>query len=710
MVEEFSIDNLTESTKNIVFGYIAYAETVITDRALIDVKDGLKPGQRRALYTLKKKVKPNQMIKSNTVAGLVLEIHPHGEGSVYGTMIPMTQKYKGLQFPLIDGQGNWGGIHTTSPAAASRYTECKLSDYASELFGEMNGIKMIPNYDATTSEPELLPVSFPIALVNCSSGIAVGFRSQMPSFNFNDVIDLTIEYIRDGECHSVIVPDFTTGGYYIKNNKELSKLMRTGSANLKLRGKVQIVGKEITVTEFPYGKTIQGILKQIDKAHISGIKEAGNVDDYDHGVGLLIDCSAKNRVDEVLMSLYKSTDLQSNFSADMTVINDGKPVRMGVYDIIATWVKWRKEVLTKEYNYCIEGLKEELRTPLAFIEILKDKSKVDALVDLIYKKGDDEAIKFLRENYDSELVPADLHNWIVNRRVKEFRDGGKYREKYDKLLADIKYYEDMLSDLDATIINQLLALKSKYGSNFPRRTEITSTDYDFQSGDMETEMAKDMSNCTYVFKNGFLKKLRYGIGEKGEFSGVASDTLVAIDNRGRVLRVYCEDLPYNGSSELGTYLPKYFDLKETDDYRILWIGRLDGSTKMILYKDGNIGFLDTSEWVDVNRKVRVLNEGIATSIAYLVGAVVDSPECLFVVDSAGRIGFEYTDNIKRKHRTAKTRVFNLDKKSSITSYACMSASDAVLFLSNVNRYHGKLQFLEDENSFRGDASDLVLVY
>lgn len=707
MSEPFKIDNLSEGLSNLTFGYIAYAEEVISDRALIDVHDGLKPVQRRILYTMKQKCK-DAMKKSNTICGLVLELHPHGDGSVYGAMIPMTDLNNSLQLPLLRGQGNWGGVHTTSSAAASRYTECGLSSFAEEYFGEMNGIHMVPNFDATTSEPELLPVSFPAALVNCSSGIAVGFRSNMPSFNFNDVIDLTVEYLKDGKCHSVICPDFTTGGFYIKNNKELDKLMRTGSATLKLRGRVQITGKEITVVEFPYGKTIQGIMKQIDKSDIGGIKDIGNVDDFDHGVGLIVDCTAKNRVDEVVYALYKDTDLQSNFSADMTVIDNGKPKKMGVYAIIEEWCRWRKEVLKAEYESNLEVLKENIKTPLAFMEILKDVEKKDQLVEIIYRKGDKEALQFIKENYDNSIVTDDIAGWVIRRRVNEFRDGGKYRDQYNKLAAEISELEYKLSDLNAEIIRQLEALKGRIGYLFPRKTEITSTDYDFQSADAEVEAIKDTNPCVYSFKNGFLKKMKYSAGDiESEFEGIASDTLIAIDNRGRVLRVYCEDLPYNGVQELGTYLPKYFGLDETDDYQILWIGILDGSTKMIVYKDGNVGFLDTSEWSDVSRKVRVLEKGIATSVANIVGAVIDVPEWLFVIDNQGKIGYEMVDSIKKKDRTAKTRVFNLDKGKFIQSvYGCDSMTGATL-LTNISRYHGKLQFLESEGSFLGNFEEFI---
>lgn len=324
---------ITVGMKNLTEGYIDYSQEVIKNRALPDLRDGFKPVNRRIMYTLYSKFKKGEQVKSNTVVGAVMKLHPHGDASIYSALVLMVDKNGTMSMPVIEGQGNFGGVHTTDPAAASRYTEIKLHPFAQEYFGEMNGINFVPNYDATASEPDVLPVSFPAILCNSTSGIAVGFRSNMPSFNFNDVIDLTMEYIKNGKCTTVIYPDFVTGGFYVKNNKELDKLMRTGLAKIKLRGRVTTAGKEITVVEFPFGKTIQGLQAQIQAANINGVKDVGDVDDFEHGKGLLIACSAKNKVNDVLLQLYKDSDLQYTFSADLMSILDGKPVRYGVWGI-----------------------------------------------------------------------------------------------------------------------------------------------------------------------------------------------------------------------------------------------------------------------------------------------------------------------------------------------------------------------------------------
>lgn len=705
------LEQMSEGMRTLTEGYVDYAEEVIIRRALPDLRDGLKPVNRRILYTVKESVKGSNKVKSQTVVGSTLKYHPHGDSSVYQALVLMTDSNGSLSVPVLSGQGNFGGVHTTDPAAASRYTMVGLHPNSQEYFGEMGGINLVPNYDSTGVEPDVLPVSYPSVLCNSTSGIAVGFRSNIPSFNFNDVIDLTVEYLDNGECKTVICPDFVTGGYYIRNNKELDKLMRTGSAKIKLRGRVEKTGKEIKVIEFPFGRTIQSILDQVQKANIMGIREAGNVDDFEHGVGLLIDCTSKNKVDDVLLALYRDTDLQCTFSADMMTVLNGKPVRKGVFGIIEEWVKWRRQVLIKEYTNRVEGWKSALREPIAFLEVIKDSSKRDALIDIVLKKGEDEGIDYILNNYSEDIVDRELAKWVVRRRLPDFKNGGSYLKKYNELMELIKQYEGYLSNIDSVIKTQLLELKSRIGSQYPRKTEITNSDYEFISAS-SGEVVKDNNQCTFVLKDGFLRKMHYlaGVTEANGMvvDALASDVLLAIDNRGRVLRVYCEDLPYSTMSDVGTYLPKYFGLSETDDYKIKYIGKLDGSTKMIVYADGNVGFIGTSEWTGVNRRVKVIEKGVNQASAHCIGAVIDVPECLVVVDSKGRFSYQYTNKIKRKDRTAKTRVFNVKSGSSIIGcYGCTSEESAFVF-SNMTLYSApNMHTLESQSSLSVDLDDFI---
>ena len=702
------LNGMSGGMKLLTEGYIDYSREVIVGRALPDLRDGLKVVNRRIIYTLKNNYKKGQRVKCASVVGDTMKLHPHGDFSVYSSLVLMTDSNGSLAVPLLKGQGNFGGAHTTNPPAAARYTEVSLPEISEEYFAEMHGIKMIPSYDATTVEPDVLPVSYPAILCNSVSGIAVGFRSNIPSFNFSDVLDLTVEYLRDGKCKTAICPDFSTGGYYVHNAKELERVMETGLGRIKLRGKVTIDGKDITVVEFPYGKTIQGLLGQVNKANIPGVKDAGNVDDYEHGIGLMVSCSAKNRVDDVLMQMYRHTDLQCNFSVDMMSILDGAPVRLGVWGIVAEWVKWRRSVLQKEYEFRIAGWREELKSSAAFMEIISDKVKCDKVVDLTLHNGDDEAIKFILSNYDTTIVTPELASWIIRRRLNDFRTGGKYAQRNSELKSAIAEYESYLSNIDGVIIGQLEHLKSKYGSMFPRHTEVTSLDYEFV--DTTEEMPRDTSVCTYTLSEGFLKKLRIVPSKHNyeyEFTGVADMTLIAVDTKGRILRVYTEDIPYCAESEAGVYLPKYLGLTEDADYNILWIEPLEDKTKMIIYKDGNVGFIDETEWFGLNRKVKVIEKGIASCP---VGAIVDVPSVLFVTDNNGKVGYEYVKDIKQKDRTAKTRVFNIDNGLNIAAYFATNET-GMLIINNVGEYRGpKLSYLKNSGDYTGSGREFVKVY
>lgn len=710
-------ENMTEGMTNLYMGYVDYAKEVITARALPNLYDGLKPVNRRLLYTAYKTTIDKgtcRNTKSNSLSGATMKYHPHGDAAIYAALVPMTDRNGSLMIPLFKGTGNFGGFNTTDPAAASRYTEVALSKRALDYFGEMEGIKMKLTEDAEDVEPEVLPVSFPAVLCNATEGIAVGFSSQMPSFNFNDVIDLTIEYLEKGECTTVICPDFVSGGYYIRNNKELEKLMRTGSARLKLRGRLERDGKQINIVEVPHMKTLQRIKKQIDDADIPSIRgSVGDTSDYEHGAGLLVECTSRNRVDEAILAIYRDSDMQYTFSARMMTVLNGVPVMKGVWGIIAEWCAWRKEVLRKSYAIKLKKLENEILNSRAMVLVTSDEKKRDHVIDLVLHDSTTAAVDYILAEFGEEGVTREIAQWVVSRSLPSFRKGGKYIEKYEALANEIQGVKRSIAEVENVIIAQLKALKAEYGHLHTRRTEISTTDYEFVTSE-DGDATKDNNICQYVIKDNFISKVR-GDYPPTEYDlhveATASDTLVAIDNRGRVLRIYCEDLPYS-TGGLGQYLPRYFGFNEDEDYRIWWVGILDGSEKMILYSDGTVGFLNTAEWVGIDRKVKVIEKGIAVSVADKVAMVFDEiPKCMFVTTNNGKLGFVQTASIKHKNRTAKTRVFSLSDDEFVDSYAVMSPIDAALFVSNIEYYTApKVKFLESNSSLLGDVNEFKACY
>ena len=707
---EFNLDSMQVGMSTLVKGYIDFSKSVITYRALPDIRDGLKPVNRCTLYaayTMKNKGR----IKCSKIASEVsAQYHPHGDVAVYEALVPLTTSNGSMAIPLLFGDSNFGRVTSSERHAASRYTEAHISEDALKYYcREMNGINMIPNFDSTTVMPELFPVVFPAVLCNSQEGVAVGFRGKMPSFNLHDVIELTKEYIRDGKCSTVIMPDFVTGGYYIQNNKELAKLMTVGNAKLKLRGRVEIQGKNIVITEFPFGKTAGGLRKQIEDKDISGVK---SVRDASEGGNdrVIVECSSRNRVDEVLFALYKQTDLQCTFSADLTCVLDSAPITLGVWGIIGEWVKWRREVLKRSLTLDLQEAEKRAVTSRAFMELLNDRAKCEEFCNLVIKRSVDGAVEFLLANFDNDIITRDLAYWLTRRRLSDFRDGGKYTEEYRHAMDEISHIKTCLDDVDAVIVSQLDEMSEEKKLTHARRTEISNKDYNFSSAQQPQEVYVDNTLCYYVMKDNFIRKYRFESqipAGSAYLTASASATLLGIDNRGRVIRLYCKDIPYTSNSDVGTYIPKYLGLDETDDYAVLYLDELSASKKVIIYEDGFLGFLDTAEWLDSRKQMRVVERGIDNLNACKVAGVADYSDnmMLYVVDNVGRISYCYLDEIKKMNRTARKKVFELKKGCKIKSFAVMDGISGYNFLRNVGEYGGStLKFLKDKDDLVGDVS------
>ena len=711
---DIQFEDITPGVQYVVEGYFEYIKEVVEDRALSDLRDGLKPVQRRIIYILYTGKYKSVLTKSGRVVGDTMgKYHPHGDASIYDALVLMTDSNGSWAFPVIRGHGSFGGVFKTDPAAAMRYTEVGKLDTIEEYFKEIKSTPLKPNFDNTEQEPDVLPVSFPALLVNSSSGIAVGFRSNIPSFNFVDVCNLVKEYITDGKCTTIIYPDFVTGGYVVKNEKEMQKIMKYGIGKIKLRGRSVVQGKEIIVTEVPYGKTIQGLLKQINDKEIKSIKSVLDLDDHSQTALFGVECKSKNAVDEALQALYRETDFQYSYSSDITVVEQGKPMRVGVWGIIEEWVKWRREVILRDTKLRKAEFEKTMIQSRAFMEIIKHKELKEQLASIIVKEGKEKGYSFVIANFDNKIITPELASWCCNRRISDFYTGGDYAESYAKAVEQLKEYETIISDVDAEIIRQMDALIKKYGKQLKRKTEITETDYVFAVGAASNVKIKDKTPCHYDVKEGFLRKLKSKSDTPNlnfEFDGEFSDTLIGFDNRGRIIRVYCNDIPLGSASDMGTYLPRYLGFEETNDYKITYMGRMDGSTLMLIYSDGNVGFVDETEWTSNTRSVKVLEKGIATSIAPLLGATVNisaidniDDYMLFVADNKDRLGWVYVKDIVRKHRTAKTRLFNMLKHGKITHYYLTPAKTGLMLVNNIETYHGKMKKLSPSD-FNGNPA------
>lgn len=713
---------IPHALESLTQGYVDYAKEVILERAIPSI-DGFKPSQRRILYAMRYLERDNDLTKDLTkcggIAGTVMKIHPHGDASIYETMVRMTDCSLYLNTPFIKGKGSFGHVFSSDEkAAASRYTECMFMPIALECFKGMDGIEMIPSYDNKLMEPVSLPVSFPVLLCNPSSGIAVGMATEIPAFNFHEVNKAVISYIKTGKVPT-LCPDFTTGGYYVEDKKELKALMDTGNAKLKLRGKWHIEGKIIVIDEIPYYTTVEEIKDAIE--NLDNVRDVKDECDRS-GFRLTIACSNKKVVDSVLQEVLRVSKLQMTVTTNIVVVVDNKPLRLGVADIVKHWVNYRTEVLRKAKTVELGRLNDLIIRYDILVDIMTTPKKRDAFLDtLLHSKGNSldsdeiaEVKKLLRSWYKN--TPEVVFDWILERTLRSLKGvGDKQRAYLEQLRADRDKCLYDLEHLGECIIAELQALNKQY--SFPRRTEVTTQDYTFEAKARQTTNERRAASAETdvvlaVSSNGmFLQKMKPTPTAK-EVPGavtVSSDSMVSyLHPSGALLRVYLEDVPYCTPAEKGFYVPRYFEgasslpdgFSVTEDFKFIdcvvvehlskpaeasALG-LDGvscNERGYVLSDGNIIALDYGEWCGITRRYKVIAKGVApkhieTRMMQSNCAVSLQREWLVfeTVSSKGnKYGIE-SAKFLRKGRLARTKILKLG--SADTLNRVVSVTDAEL--------------------------------
>lgn len=498
----------TEYSELMQKSYIDYAMSVIIARALPDVRDGLKPVQRRTLYDMHelgiRYDRPYR--KSARIVGDTMgKYHPHGDSSIYDALVVMSQDFKkGL--PLVDGHGNFGNIEGDG-AAAMRYTEARLQKITQENFLadlDKDVVDFVPNFDETEKEPAVLPVKIPNFLVNGSEGIAVGMTTSTPPHNLAEVIDAAKAYMKDNEISTrelmkyIKGPDFPTGGI-VTNQKELLDIYETGVGKIKIRGKVEVEkakgGKtNVVITEIPYpmiGANISKFLQ--DVAALAESKKTQDIVDITNqsskeGIRIVIELRKDADVDNFINMLYKKTRLEDTFGVNMLAIAGGRPETMGLKQILKACVDFQFEVNTRKYTNLLkkEQEKKEIQEGLIkacnvidlIIEILRG-SRDRNMAKTCLVEGKIDGIKF--KTRESRIMATQLQfteaqaNAILEMRLYKLigLELDALIREHEDTMANIFRYEDILERRDSmaqVIINELDAIKKEYGRK--RRTVI----------------------------------------------------------------------------------------------------------------------------------------------------------------------------------------------------------------------------------------------
>lgn len=631
----------TEYSELMQKSYIDYAMSVIIARALPDVRDGLKPVQRRTLYDMYelgiRYDKPYR--KSARIVGDTMgKYHPHGDSSIYDALVVMAQDFKkGL--PLVDGHGNFGSIEGDG-AAAMRYTEARLQKVTQEAYLadlDKNVVDFMPNFDETEKEPVVLPVKVPNLLVNGAEGIAVGMATSIPPHNFGEVIDGVIAYMKNPDITTAEMmqyipgPDFPTGGI-IANKDDLPAIYESGIGKIKIRGKIEIEkgkgGKDrMVITEIPYtmiganiGKFLNDIYGLVESKATSDITDITNQSSKE-GIRIVLELKKGADIEALENLLYKKTKLEDTFGVNMLAVADGRPETMGVVPIIRHHVKFQYEIATRKYQTLLakEQDKKEIQEGLIracnvidlIIEILRGSRSIkDAKACLT--DGNTDHITF--KNPSSKIMAQQLN--FTDRQAQAILEMRLYKligleiealmKEHDETLENIAKYEDILehrSSMAKVIIKELTAFKKAYGKE--RKTVIDN----LKEAVVAAKKIEEQDVVFLMDRFGYAKIVDTSVYERNKeaanaeyrhiFTCKNTDKICIFTDKGQMHLLKVLDLPYGKFRDKGTPIDNLcnYDSKEENVVYLAGLEHVSSHRMLFGTKYAMIKVVDGMEFV-----------------------------------------------------------------------------------------------------------------
>ncbi len=583
----YSEPTLQPITETIEKNYMPYVMSVIISRAIPEI-DGFKPSHRKLLYTMYSTgLLRGERKKCATVVGDTMKLHPHGDASIYETLVRLTRDNGALLHPFIDSKGNFGKHYSTDmQCAAPRYTECCLEKFSAELFTgiDKNAVDMIDNYDGTMKEPSLLPTTFPNVIVSPNMGIAVGMASNICSFNLAEVCDGTIALLKNPRTKTekimelIKAPDFSGGGQIIYNEEQMREVYETGQGSITIRSvyKYDKANHCIDILQIPYSTTIEQIIKRLTELVKEGkMKEITDFrDEIDiSGFKLTIDLARSADPEKVMAKLFKSTPLEDSFKCNFNILVNGTPRQMGIVEILSEWIAFRMGCVRRELTFDLEKKQAKLHLLMGLGKLLLDIDKAIRIIrqtekeeDVIPNLMDGFSIDKIQAEYIAEIKLRNLNREYILNRIKEI----------ESLQEEIANLEEILGDeikVKNYIIDQLKEIKKKYGK--PRLSEIVHADSIQEY--VPEEQVENYNVKLIMTKEGYFKKitllsLRGNDEQKfkeGDSLAYDIDTdnvseLVFFTNKCQVYRASVNDFDCTKASALGDYVPAKLGMDEDE--------------------------------------------------------------------------------------------------------------------------------------------------
>ena len=694
----------TPITQTLETNYMPYAMSVIVSRALPEI-DGFKPAHRKLLYTMYGMglLKGNRT-KSANIVGSTMHLNPHGDAAIYETMVRMGRGNESLLVPFVDSKGNFGKAYSRDMAyAASRYTEARLEPVCEELFKDIDKdtVDFVPNYDGTTTEPTLLPVTFPTILANNTLGIAVGMASNICSFNLAELCQTTIALMKD-PGHDLLstlpAPDFVGGGEILYNEAELRKIYATGRGRVRVRAEYRFEkdGNMLEITHIPPTTTVEAIMDKIAELVKAGkIREISDMrDETDlQGLKLTIDLKRGQDPDKVMQKLFKTTPLEDSFACNFNILVGGQPRVMGVAEILNEWAAFRAECVRRRTFHDLQGKQKRLHLLKGLEAILLDIDKAIRIV----RETEEEAevvpnlmigfgIDQVQAEYVAEIKLRHLNREYILKRTEEIED----------LEAEIARLQEILNSpakIRRIIMDELAAVAKKYGE--PRRCKIV---YDLpdEEEDSGEDAMPDYPVTVFFTREGYFKKITpQSLRMSGEQKLKEGDKIITqvetrnnvwllfFTNRCQVYKCRAGDFADGKASLMGEFVPAALGMEPDEAPVYMAITEEYKGHMLFFFDNGKCAKVPMDSYATKQNRKKLLKA--YSDKAPLVQALQLAEETeLAIQTSAGRLLLVGTAQIpaKQTRDTAGVAVITLKKNQTITSIRPASE----LELANPHRY------------------------
>jgi len=609
-------------TRTLETNYMPYAMSVIVSRALPEI-DGFKPAHRKLLYTMYGMgLLKGARTKSANIVGSTMHLNPHGDAAIYDTMVRMGRGNESLLVPFVDSKGNFGKAYSRDMScAAARYTEAKLENVCEELFRDIDKetVDFVPNYDGSTTEPTLLPVTFPTILANNTLGIAVGMACNICSFNLAELCATTIALMKDAKhdiATTMPAPDFVGGGQIIYDEAQMREIYEKGRGSVRVRAKYRYVKEEnlIEIYEIPYSTTVEAILDKVAELIKAGrAKEIADMRDETDLSGLKLAIDLKRGVDpdKLMAKLYRLTPLQDTVSCNFNILIAGMPRVLGVGGILEEWTAWRTDCVKRRVYFILNKKKEKLH-------LLQGLKRI--LLDI------DRAIRIIRETEEeAEVIPNLMIGFGIDQVQAEYVAEIKLRninkEYILKRVAETSALQDEIEDLEDTlakpgrirkiIIGELEDVKKKYA--VPRRTEIVYSHE--MPEEPDEEPVEDYPVHLFLSREGYFKKItpqslrmsgeqkfKEGDGLRQYFEAANSTELLLFTDKCQVYKSRASEFGETKASALGDYLPAKLGMDAGEN--VIWLclpGDYSGSV-VFFFENGRAARVALSAYATVSNR------------------------------------------------------------------------------------------------------------